>query len=100
MIGWIARMTMFVSSIIVTGFVSHDSANLSLVEMAVSFLLIILLLLVGSFWSYLVAAVANRRPRAPFRARFDAEKIHPQIAQSETSGNTAPTDDGSEKLRR
>ncbi len=100
MIGFVARMIMFLSSVIVAWFVTYDYKNRVLMEMAVSFLLIILFLVVGAFWPYLVASFTARRTRALLRARFDAEELHAQIPQSKTRGNNGLTGVGSEKLRR
>ncbi len=61
MLGWIARLLMFLASIITGWFVARDTASLDVIEMVVSLLLIIFFLAVGAFWPYLAAWFANRR---------------------------------------
>jgi hypothetical protein len=54
---------MFIASIITGWFVARDAANLQVMELAVSLLLIIFLIAVGISWPYLVAWFADWRAR-------------------------------------
>jgi len=68
MLSWIVRLVMFIASIVTGWFVARDAANLKVIQMAVSLLLIIFLIAVGITWPYFVAWFANWRAESRSRA--------------------------------